>query len=216
MVIAPARTGKDSNNKIAVINTVQTNKGNLLNSIPLHLIFWIVTIKLIAPAIDEMPAKWRLKIAQSTLAPEWAKTPLKGGYTVHPVPTPDSIKLESNNKNKAGGNNQKDKLFNLGNAMSGAPNIIGTNQLPKAPIKRGITIKKIITNACAVTITLYSWVLPDKNWLPGFANSNRINIDNHKPKIPAKAPKIKYKVPISLWFVEQNHRIKKLLLILTY
>jgi hypothetical protein len=45
-------------------------------------------------------------------------------------------------------------LFNLGKAMSGAPSIIGTNQLPKPPIKRGITIKKIIMNACAVTITL--------------------------------------------------------------
>jgi hypothetical protein len=114
IVIAPASTGKDSNNKIAVIKTVQTNKGNLLKVIPLHLIFWIVTIKLIAPAIDEIPAKCKLKIAQSTLAPEWAKTPLSGGYTVHPVPTPDSIKLDNNNKNKAGGNNQKDKLFSLG------------------------------------------------------------------------------------------------------
>ena len=87
--------------------------------------------------------------------------------------------------------------------------MIGTNQLPNAPIKIGITIKKIITNACAVTITLYNWVLPDKNWWPGFANSNRMNIDNHKPKIPAIAPKIKYNVPISLWFVEQHHLIKK-------
>ena len=72
------------------------------------------------------------------------------------------MKLEINNKNKAGGNSQKEILFNLGNAMSGAPSKIGTNQLPKPPIKRGITMKKIIINACAVTITLYSWLLPDK------------------------------------------------------
>ena len=115
-----------------------------------------MTIKFTAPAIEETPAKCKLKIAQSTLAPEWANTPLKGGYTVHPVPTPDSIKPDNNNKNKAGGNNQKDKLFNLGKAISGAPNIMGINQFPKAPIKRGITIKKIITNACAVTTTLYN------------------------------------------------------------
>jgi len=38
--------------------------------------------------------------------------------------------------------------------MSGTPNIKGTNQLPKEPIKIGITIKKIIIKACAVTITL--------------------------------------------------------------
>lgn len=45
-------------------------------------------------------------------------------------------------------------LFIRGNAMSGAPIIRGTSQLPKPPIIMGITIKKIITNACAVTITL--------------------------------------------------------------
>jgi len=57
-------------------------------------------------------------------------------------------------KNKETGSNQKLKLFNLGKAMSGTPNIIGTNQFPKAPIITGITIKKIIIKACAVTITL--------------------------------------------------------------
>jgi hypothetical protein len=48
-------------------------------------------------------------------------------------------------------------LFNLGNAISGAPIIKGTNQLPKPPIKAGITIKKIIIKAWAVTTTLYNW-----------------------------------------------------------
>lgn len=38
--------------------------------------------------------------------------------------------------------------------MSGAPIIRGTSQLPNPPIMMGITIKKIITNAWAVTITL--------------------------------------------------------------
>jgi len=38
--------------------------------------------------------------------------------------------------------------------MSGAPNIKGTNQFPKPPIIIGITVKKIITKACAVTIEL--------------------------------------------------------------
>jgi hypothetical protein len=40
---------------------------------------YIVTIKLIAPAIEDIPAKCNDKIAQSTEAPEWAKTPLRGG-----------------------------------------------------------------------------------------------------------------------------------------
>ena len=38
--------------------------------------------------------------------------------------------------------------------MSGAPSIRGTSQFPNPPIRIGITIKKIITKACAVTITL--------------------------------------------------------------
>lgn len=45
-------------------------------------------------------------------------------------------------------------LFIRGNAMSGAPIIKGISQLPNPPIIIGITMKKIITNACAVTITL--------------------------------------------------------------
>ena len=49
--------------------------------------------------------------------------------------------------NNAGGNNQKLILFNRGNAISGAPIIKGTNQLPKPPIIIGITMKKIIINA---------------------------------------------------------------------
>jgi len=79
-----------------------------------------------------------------------------GGYTVHPVPTPDSTILDNNNKIIDGGNNQKLILFNLGKAISGAPNKIGTNQLPKPPINTGISIKKIIIKAWLVTITLYS------------------------------------------------------------
>ena len=38
--------------------------------------------------------------------------------------------------------------------MSAAPSISGTSQFPNPPIKIGITIKKIIIKACAVTTTL--------------------------------------------------------------
>jgi hypothetical protein len=38
--------------------------------------------------------------------------------------------------------------------MSGAPIIKGTSQFPKPPIIIGITMKKIIKNACPVTKTL--------------------------------------------------------------
>ncbi len=53
-----------------------------------------------------------------------------------------------------GGNNQNLMLFIRGNAMSGAPNISGTSQFPNPPIMIGITMKKIITKAWAVTMTL--------------------------------------------------------------
>ena len=63
-----------------------------------------------------------------------------------------------------------------GNAMSGAPIISGTNQLPKPPIIAGITMKKIMIRPCAVTNTLKvcaSW----KNWTPGYISSMRMAID---------------------------------------
>jgi len=116
----------------------------------------MVTIKFIAPKIDDAPAMCKLKIPKSTAGPECPSIPLNGGYTVHPVPTPASTKLEINSNISAGGNNQKLKLFKRGNAISGAPIRIGTNQFPNPPIKIGITIKKIIINACAVTNTLYN------------------------------------------------------------
>ncbi len=165
----------------------------------------IVDIKFIAPKIEEAPDKCKLKIAKSTEGPECAWTLESGGYTVQPVPAPDSTKVELNNKIKDGGNNQKLILFILGKAISGAPIIKGTNQLPNPPIKVGITIKNIITNAWPVTITLYSWLLPARIWLPGWASSILINTDKVVPATPERAPKSKYNVPISLWLVENNH-----------
>lgn len=61
---------------------------------------------------------------------------------------------DERSNSRDGGNNQKLILFIRGNAISGAPIIRGINQFPKPPIITGITKKKIITKACAVTITL--------------------------------------------------------------
>jgi hypothetical protein len=70
IVIAPARTGKDKRSKTAVINTDQTNRGIESKVIEEVRIFIIVVIKLIAPKIEEAPAKCSLKIAKSTENPE--------------------------------------------------------------------------------------------------------------------------------------------------
>jgi hypothetical protein len=69
-VIAPAKTGKDNNNKNAVIKTDHANRGNWCIPIPGARILKIVVIKLIAPRIEEIPAKCKLKIAKSTAAEE--------------------------------------------------------------------------------------------------------------------------------------------------
>ncbi len=113
-----------------------------------------VVIKLIAPRIEETPARWREKMARSTEAPAWARLPASGGYTVHPVPAPASTVDEASSSRKDGGSSQKLMLFIRGNAMSGAPIMSGTSQFPNPPIMMGITMKKIITKAWAVTITL--------------------------------------------------------------
>jgi hypothetical protein len=70
IVIAPAKTGNDNNNKIAVIKIAHTNKGiRCINKLG-ERIFNTVVIKLIAPKIEEAPAKCKLKIAKSTEPPE--------------------------------------------------------------------------------------------------------------------------------------------------
>ena len=70
------------------------------------------------------------------------------------MPTPLFVKDLVNRRKREGGSNQNLKLFNRGNAISGAPIIRGINQLPKPPIRIGITAKNIIRKACAVTKTL--------------------------------------------------------------
>lgn len=155
IVIPPASTGKESSRRIAVIKTDHTNSGMFSILIAGERILIIVEMKLIAPRIEETPAIWREKIVKSTLGPLWAKYCDSGGYTVQPVPAPCSLIVPLVISMNDGGNSQKLKLFIRGKAISGAPIISGTSQLPNPPIKMGITKKKIIINACLVTITLY-------------------------------------------------------------
>jgi hypothetical protein len=61
---------------------------------------------------------------------------------------------DDSRRNSDGGRSQNLMLFRRGNAISGAPSINGRSQLPNPPMNTGITRKKIIKNACAVTIVL--------------------------------------------------------------
>lgn len=50
------------------------------------------------------------------------------------MPAPFSTAAEATHKIRDGGISQNLRLFSRGNAMSGAPSIIGTSQLPNPPI----------------------------------------------------------------------------------
>jgi hypothetical protein len=77
--MAPAKTGRDRSSNTAVISTDHTNNGIESRDIEADRMFIIVVIKLIAPKIEEAPAKCKLKIAKSTEIPEWNKFPARGG-----------------------------------------------------------------------------------------------------------------------------------------
>ena len=55
--MAPAKTGRDKTNKNTVTNMDHTNNGILCKVMPGARILKIVVIKLIAPNIEEAPAK---------------------------------------------------------------------------------------------------------------------------------------------------------------
>lgn len=155
MVMAPASTGSEVISRIAVIIKAQSISGKRsIETTPAAREHRMVVKKLILPKMEETPARCNLKIAKSTEIPLWNLESARGGYTVHPVPTPASRIEESNKRLNEGTISQKDRLFIRGKAISATPNISGINQLPNPPIEMGIVIKKIITKAWAVTITL--------------------------------------------------------------
>ena len=71
MVIAPASTGSASSSRKAVTRIDQTNRGILCRVMPGARMLKMVVMKLIAPRIDEAPARWSAKIAMSTAGPWW-------------------------------------------------------------------------------------------------------------------------------------------------
>jgi hypothetical protein len=69
IVIAPAKTGRESTNKKVVTIVVQTKRLSWLIETETLRRLAVVAIKLIEPRIDLTPAKCNLKIAKSTLDP---------------------------------------------------------------------------------------------------------------------------------------------------
>src|SRR3569832_1424532 len=158
MVIAPASTGSDSSSRNTVTRIDHTNSGILCRVMPGARMLKMVVMKLMAPRIDDAPAMWIDRIAKSTAGPGWPEVD-SGAYMVQPVPAPSepgspSTKVEMIKSAKEAGSSQNETLFMRGNAMSGAPSINGTIQLPKPPIIAGMTMKKIMIRPWLVTNTL--------------------------------------------------------------
>ena len=85
---------------------------------------------------------------------------------------------------------QKLMLFMRGNAMSGAPIISGTNQLPKPPISAGMTTKNTMISPCALTKEFQVWPSA-KNCRPGCCSSRRMIMDKATPIAAAMTEKIR-------------------------
>ena len=104
-----------------------------------------------------------------------------------PRPVPPETKVDPSSSRNDGTSSQKLMLFMRGKAMSGAPIISGTNQLPKPPIIAGMTVKKTMISPCAVISTFQWWVHSSKfavpapigqarlsTWMPGSISSQRM------------------------------------------
>ena len=120
------------------------------------------------------------------------------------MPAPPK-KGEASSSVKAGISSQNDTLFMRGNAMSGAPIMIGTNQLPNPPTIAGMTMKNTMISPCAVISTFQRWsdssrlalppwsmpAQPCRYWMPGSASSARMRPETEPPMIPATIAKIR-------------------------
>ena len=71
MVIAPASTGSDSSSRNTVTRIDHTNSGILCRVMPGARMLKMVVMKLMAPRIDEAPARWIDRMAKSTAGPGW-------------------------------------------------------------------------------------------------------------------------------------------------
>ena len=71
MVIAPARTGSESSSRNTVTRIDHTNSGMRWSVMPGARMLKMVVMKLMAPRIDEAPARWTERMAQSMAGPVW-------------------------------------------------------------------------------------------------------------------------------------------------
>ena len=71
MVMAPASTGSASSSRNTVTNCDHTNSGILCSVMPGARMLKMVVMKLMAPRIDEAPARWIDRMTKSIAGPGW-------------------------------------------------------------------------------------------------------------------------------------------------
>ena len=134
----------------------QTNSGILCSVMPGARMLKMVVMKLIAPEdrrrAGQMQREDRHVDRRAGMADRRRTAADRWSSRCRRRPT----KVEPSSSRKAGTSSQKLMLFRRGNAMSGAPIISGTIQLPKPPIIAGMTKKNTMIRPCAVTRTLQS------------------------------------------------------------
>ena len=69
MVIAPASTGSDNSSRNAVTRTDHANSGILCMVMPGARMLKMVVMKLMAPRIEDAPARWIDRMTKSTAGP---------------------------------------------------------------------------------------------------------------------------------------------------
>ena len=169
-----------------------------------------VAMMLIAPMIELTPIRWMAKMVNAVLVPPCSDS---GGYRVQPPAGPPEPMPNStcningiNSRVNANGIIQNDQLFMRGSAMSGAPIISGIIQLAR-PTKAGMTAPKIMTRAWVVVIWLKNSGLTSCR--PGWNSSARMTMAMAPPIKNITRANTRYRVPMSLWLVEYNHRSMK-------
>ncbi|MNR37903.1 hypothetical protein D3C85_1559640 [compost metagenome] len=102
----------------------------------------------------------------------------------------------------ATGSSQKLKLFMRANAMSDAPICIGIIQFAK-PTKAGMMAPNTMMRPCMVV----NWLKSSgrKNCRPGSKSSVRSSRASVPPSRSMTNEKMRYIVPMSLWFVAKSH-----------
>ena len=69
--MAPASTGSESSSRNAVTSTDQTKSGSLCIVMPGARMLRMVVMKLMAPRIDDAPARCSAKMPRSMAGPTW-------------------------------------------------------------------------------------------------------------------------------------------------